>query len=278
MVKSYKTVKKYLFFFIIYSVFTSFSTLKAQIFYFKNKIKVDFQESSIKYNPSDTTIRIKYNVKAAPNRKYKSRLFYSNNKGNSFKGPLVSISGDIDTISSGKNKEVSWSFRKDNPYFDGKNIIFKLEVTEIPKNSLGGPKNALRSLLIPGWGDTKVRNGYNYGLITIATYSCLITGTIFQLEANKRYDQYLARSANSSEEHDALFRRSRTSQYLATSFFVVGASIWIADIVGVYWKGVKNKRHIRAEKRKLEEENKTTFRLYPYTDGQTTQVTFSVKF
>ncbi len=253
----------------------------AQIFYFKNKIKVDFKESSIKLNQADTTIGITYDLKAAPGRYYKARLFYSNNKGNSFKGPLYSVKGQIgDSIKPGKSKEVYWSFKKDNPYFDGKNIMFKLDVTEIAKVSTGGPKYALRSLLVPGWGDTKVRNGYNYGIITIATYGCLITGAIFQLEANKRYTRYTDRLANSTQEHESLYKQAQNSKNLATAFFATGAAIWIGDIVGVYIKGVKNRRRVASEKRKLEQEkgNETTLKIYPLIDGQSTQMGLSWKF
>ncbi|TAE73156.1 MAG: hypothetical protein EAZ85_07805 [Bacteroidetes bacterium] len=274
-------MKKLLFLSICLFCFGFISKSYAQIFYFKNKIKVDFKESSIKLNQADTTISITYDLKAAPNRYYKARLFYSNNKGNSFKGPLFSVKGDIgDSIKPGKNKQASWSFKKDNPYFDGKNIMFKLDITEIPKISTGGPKYALRSLLVPGWGDTKVRNGYNYGVITIATYGCLITGAIFQLEANRRYNRYTDRLANSSAEHESLYKQAQNSKNLATAFFATGAGIWIADVVGVYIRGVKNRRRVAAEKRKLEEEkgNETTLKVFPLIDGQSTQMGLSFKF
>lgn len=279
--KNYTTVKKIFFLSIYLLCFGFFSKSYAQIFYFKNKIKVDFKESSIKLNQADTTIGITYDLKAAPNRYYKARLFYSNNKGNSFKGPLYSVKGDIgDSIKPGKNKQVSWSFKKDNPYFDGKNIMFKLDVIEVPKIATGGPKYALRSLLVPGWGDTKVRNGYNYGVITIATYSCLITGALFQLEANRRYNRYTDRLANSSQEHESLYKQAQSSKNLATAFFVAGAGIWIGDIIGVYIKGVKNRRRVASEKRKLEEEKAetTSIKIYPLIDGQSTQMGLSWKF
>jgi hypothetical protein len=257
------------------------TNLQAQIFYFKNKIKIQFDESSIKLNQADTSIVIKYDLKAAPNRFYKTRLYYSNNGGNSYKGPLFSVKGDIgDSIKPGKNKQLAWSFRKDNPYFDGKNITFKLDVTEVPKIATGGPIYALRSVLVPGWGDTKVRNGYNYGIITIATYSCILTGVIFQLEANRRYNQYSSLLANTPEEHDRLFKRAQNSKNLAAAFFATGAAIWIGDILGVYIKGIKNKRRIAAEIRRKKEEsnNENALRLYPIIDNQSTQLGVSFKF
>jgi hypothetical protein len=271
---------------LIFSLLLTFNVWTGQAVYaqflgFKNNLKVDFKE--IKLETADTTILIRYNLKGFRNRLYTTRLFYSNNRGNSFKGPLRSISGNIgDSTKIGNDKEVRWSFRKDNPYFDGKNIMFKIEATEIPKVATGGPSNALRSLLMPGLGDVKVRNGYNYGYVAAATYACLGVGTLFYIRSINKQDEHLSRIGNGSEEHDNFYNQARTARGLAIGFFAAGASIWIGDVIGVYFRGLKNKRRIQAEKEKANSENTSSLllrpRLIPITDGQSGSLLVQWKF
>lgn len=267
-------------FFLVFSVLAT-PAIYAQFLGFKNNLKVDFKE--IKLETADTTILIRYDLKGFRNRLYTTRLFYSNNRGNSFKGPLRSISGNIgDSTKIGNDKEVRWSFRKDNPYFDGKNIMFKIEATEIPKVATGGPGNALRSILMPGLGDVKVRNGYNYGYIAAASYACLGVGTLFYIRSINKQDEHLSRIGNGQEEHDNFYNQARTARGLAIGFFAAGASIWIGDVIGVYFRGLKNKRRIQAEKEKASGENTSSSllrpRLVPITDGQSGSLLVQWKF
>lgn len=262
----------------------------AQIPFLKNKIKLEILSSEL--NQADTTISIKYSLKAARNRYYSTKLFYSNNNGNSFKGPLRSVIGDLgDSIKPSSNKSIAWSFRKDNPYFDGQNISFKIEVLEVPKEATGGPENALRSLLVPGLGDGKVRNGYNYSWISVLTYSLLGTGTIFYFDSEKKYKDHQDLVANTEQEHRNIYENAKNSQNLSRGFLIAGVSVWAADVIGVYFKGLKNKRRIQRAKEEAEAEKedsafliqKPTKKLglpqfIPNTDGQVSQLSLLWKF
>lgn len=220
---------------------------------FQHRIEVDIL--STKLDKKDTTIVIQYNLKGSSKRLYDARLYYSNNGGNSFKGPLRAIQGDIgDSTRAGKNKRIAWSFIRDNPYFDGQRTMFKIEATEIPKIATGGPSNALKSLLIPGLGDSEVRNGYNYGWITALTYGCIGTGIAMEIRSQNKYDDYQSRIAISPESHQNLLNQARSSRNLSRGFLIAGGVIWLADIIGVYGRGLKNRRRINREKQKASEE------------------------
>ncbi len=252
---------------------------QAQFFPFGKKIAVEF--NSIKLNKQDTCFVINYNLKGSKRRYYNTRLFYSNNRGNSFKGPLRSLQGIYgDSIRVGKYLTMRWYFRRDNPYFDGKNINFKLEAEEVLKVSNGGPKYALRSLLVPGLGDTKVRNGYNYGWITALTYSTLGAGVFFHFKARNDYNDYEDRLPNTEEEHRQLFNDAKEAQNISRAFFIAGGTIWLADIIGVYARGVKNRRRVRREQEKNNPEglslNQKTW--IPYFEGGPGGVRLTWKF
>lgn len=268
-----------LFLFCIFNLYGS--NVYAQFrFPFTKKLSVEILDSEL--NPKDTSIIITYNLNGPGRRFYNTYLYYSNNRGNSFKGPLRALKGDFgDSIQPGKYLEVKWHFRRDNPYFDGKNTMFKIEALEILKNASGGPENALRSLLIPGFGDTKVRNGYNYGWITAATYSCLGTSALFYFISQKRYNDYENRVPNTEADHQKLFNRAKNAQNLSRAFFFAGASIWLGDIVGVFWRGIKNKRRLARELEQKEEEEENALnrlKFSPIYDGQRTELALQWKF
>ena len=249
---------------------------------FKNKLKVELQNNDIKLNQADTTILIPYSLKGYRSRFYSVKLSYSNNNGTSYKGPLRSVKGDIgDSIKAGKARSIAWKFKRDNPYFDGKNISFKLEVTEMPKIATGGPVNAFRSILMPGLGDSKVRNGYNYGWIAVGTYAALGTSGFFYYKAQQSYKNYKNRIANDAATHDNYFKEAKRFQNVATGFLIAGATVWIGDVIGVYIRGVKNKKRIAREKEKLKAEKSTetsSLRISPYSDGRNNSLVLLWKF
>lgn len=244
---------------LLYSSITS-----AQIPFF-NQFKVNYNGSEL--NQSDTTILIRYDLKGPKKRYYDVKLFYSNNEGASFKGPLKSAQGISegdygDSIRVGKGKQISWDFMNDNPYFNGRDIIFRIEATEIPKIAKGTERETWRSIVMPGWGDTRVRNRYNYGWITFATYASLATGGLFYWQSERLYQDYLDRVPNTESEHRDLFNRARTNRQLAQVFFITGITVWIADIVGVYLRGRKNRLEF-FPKEVGEEEQKNVLLIHP---------------
>jgi|GEM_PF-2423851 len=249
---------------------------------FKNKLEVALQNNNIVVNQADTTIDIPYTLKGYRNRLYLVKLSYSNNNGTSYKGPLRSVSGSVgDSIKSGKNQKIAWKFKRDNPYFDGKNISFKLEAIEMPKIATGGSRNALRSILMPGLGDTEVRNGYSYGWIAVGTYAALATGGYFYYKAQQTYKNHRNRIANDAAAHETYFKDAKRFQNISTGFFIAGASVWIGDVLGVYFRGLKNHKRIARAKEKLEAEKSaetSSLRIVPYTDGYSGRLAFIWKF
>jgi hypothetical protein len=248
---------------------------------FKNKLSSEILSQGIILNQADTVIVVPYNLQGYRNRLYTVKLSYSNNNGTSYKGPLRSVTGDVgDSIRAGNDKKIAWKFKRDNPYFDGKNISFKLEVIEKPKIAQGGPQNALRSILMPGLGDTKVRNGYKYGWLAVGTYACLGTGAYFTYRSQQIYKNHLSRLANDADSHRTYYTDAKRFQTIGTVFFATGASIWLGDVIGVYFRGLKNKRRIAQEKEKLEAEKQesSSLRILPYTDGQSGNLAFIWKF
>lgn len=237
--------------FLVYLFFTgiacSFSNQATAQLFFLRKTRLRYK--NIALDTAKNALIFTYDLKASKRRYFRINLFYSANKGKSYKPPLRSLTGNRDSVKAGKNKKLVWSFYKDNPYFDGQNIVYKIEATELPKIAKGGAVNALRSLALPGWGDANVRNGYHYEWVAVLTYSLLGAGYYFYAQTRRLYDDYNANKPKNQDDFDALFTKVEANNNLSRGFFAAGAVVWLADIAGVYLRGSKNKKRFARKKK-----------------------------
>ncbi len=203
----------------------------------------------------NNTIEITYNLKSDNQSKnYRVQLYYSNDGGKTFKGPVERVSGDVGAqVSVGDQKKIYWNYFYEDEEFTGENLVFNIRATAIStlaSNRLMGPKAALYSIVIPGLGDYKARNGNSYWLITAGTWGLLGSGLIARSGARKSYDDYLnatdVSSANKSyTDAENKFKAFRTMNTIAIA-------IWATDIVSVFIKGKKNEREGLTSKYKLD--------------------------
>ena len=115
---------------------------------------------------------------------------------------------------------------------------------------LGGPSNALLSVLVPGLGVKNVTGGSKSGIKrTLLTYGCIATGIGFKLYSNSEYNKY--HEATSQIEMDRYYSSANSSNKLFYVFTATGIGIWIYDIVWVAKKGFENKKEQDFYKNKL---------------------------
>ena len=106
---------------------------------------------------------------------------------------------------------------------------------------IGGPINAFKSILVPGWGVKSVTGGLKSGWpTTLATYSLFTTAFIFKNLSNTNYDNYLkstTRSENATYYDNA-------NMYNKTFYFftAAGVAVWLFDVIRVSKKGFENNK------------------------------------
>jgi len=88
---------------------------------------------NIRPSKDSKNIIVLYDIIGATNsQKYKVALYYSKDGGKTFGEALKSVSGDInDNVVAGKNKKIIWDVLKDEPFFYGKQIVFKVAAEKI---------------------------------------------------------------------------------------------------------------------------------------------------
>lgn len=212
---------------------------------------------SAELDPTTEKINVTYRLSEtkALNLTYAISLYYSVDLGKHFIGPLRVVSGDIGPqISPGTSKQISWDFMTEAPQLAEKGNTLKLQFKVVAqvdpesvnayKKRLGGPGNAFLSLVIPGAGNHKVRDGYGYGVITFLTWGALGTGLLFRLSAQRNYERYLESSNTAELDHFFFLAEShhKASRTLITSAIV----IWALDVALVAYQGFRNLKKRRA--------------------------------
>jgi hypothetical protein len=171
------------------------------------------------------------------------------------------LSGDVgDNIPGGINKTIEWDIADDFQQLNSeiRPVIF-VDGMSKEFNSVGGPGNAIFSVLMPGLGDYFVadhrlmhvkpylRTISSLGLIGLGIYA-----------GNQRYraeGKYITVLAvnhplgGSSDKYKEIYEEGDMQYWLFKGdkelLISLGAAIWIADIIWVLAKGANNKNFIK---------------------------------
>lgn len=154
------------------------------------------------------------------------------------------INNDVGTKVYGDGKkEILWDINADNITISG-NIKAVVTITS-SKLLFSGPSNAFLSVFIPGLGGYFVdKNKIRSIVTTVSTVGLMVYGINEKIQANKYYKDYKASIVNSDIQ--TLYSKANNEQhkyYIATR---IGAGLWLADIIWVYFKGIRNKEEVIA--------------------------------
>ncbi|WP_157558648.1 DUF5683 domain-containing protein [Microscilla marina] len=212
--------------------------------------QIDFQQLNPVLQKDSNRIMIGYSI-VETNAKlgdylatYNIQLTYTQDGGATFIGPLTQVKGDVgNELIAGKDQKIYWYYLAEGNGFDGQNVEFKVDASYEP--FLGGPINALRSALLPGWGNVYVKKPrkkwkWRWILTAAGTYG-LIAGSLYLKQlSNNNYQKYL--EATTLSETQDLYKRANRQNLLATTAAVLAAGLWAYDIVKVAIRGGHNKR------------------------------------
>ena len=147
------------------------------------------------------------------------------------------LSGDIgEDIKAGNNKRIIWLPKQDSIYLD-EEIFVEIKAQKYVKSfNKGGMM--LRSMVLPGWGQTKISKGKPWWLTGLAFYGTMTGGYFCYQNYLKIYDTYKI-------EEDPVKRidlKKKTQQQLnyTTTLIYSGAALWA---VNVFWVTVTPNRY-----------------------------------
>lgn len=153
-----------------------------------------------------------------------------------------SITGDLKKVSAGKNKKIEWNVLDDKSDLKGQiQVILEIEHAYSTK-IIGGPSNAVFSMLLPGLGDhfvNKESKSWYY-------ISALYLGTAYYAYSNKvQSDEFYAQyhSSTTQSEIEAAYKSANDKYHNYQLLLGVAGTIWLADVIHVTAKGFKNRRN-----------------------------------
>jgi hypothetical protein len=174
------------------------------------------------------------------------QVFVSVDNGKNFVGPLEYVSGDIRAVSPDINRKIIWNFYPEMPEFGGEQVIFKLEgklnQQEEEKRimQLGTTSSVWQSLVLPGWGSSRVQGSKNRWYIGAAAYSLVGSGIFLKLSGDKNYRDY--QTMQNPETARATLDKAQQQQKLSQYLLIGGGALWLGDVVYTLVRGSKNDR------------------------------------
>ena len=187
----------------------------------------DFQINLLKVDldTSKNQLLITYTIdNKAPSDKFHITIEIKRQNGESIEPKT--ITGDHgDNIKPGNTKIIIWDLGKDTISLD-EDISVKIKGEKLTESFSKGSL-LLRSIVFPGWGQTKM-TGNPWWLAGIAAYGTLAGGFIYYQKSLSTYDLYS--DATGQTRHD--LQEQYDKEYnISKALFIASASIWVANII-----------------------------------------------
>jgi hypothetical protein len=140
------------------------------------------------------------------------------------------LSGDIgENIKAGNNKKITWFPRQDSVYVD-EEILVEIKAQKYEKSFNKGSM-MLRSMVLPGWGQTKISKGKPWWLIGVAFYGTMAGSFFCYHNYHETYDSY--RMEEDLLKRNDLLNKSQQQLNYTTSLVCSSAAIWAINILWV---------------------------------------------
>jgi hypothetical protein len=194
------------------------------------------------------SITITYNLlaenKLHTRQTFDIQVFVSLDNGKTFQGPLEYVGGDIRAVSPDINRKIIWNFYPEMPEFGGEQVVFKLEGKLNQKEEekrimqLGTTSSVWQSLVLPGWGSSRVQGTRNRWYIGAAAYGLVGSGIFLKLSGDQNYRDY--QTNQNPETARTTLDKAQQQQKLSQYLLIGGGALWLGDVVYTLIRGSKN--------------------------------------
>jgi hypothetical protein len=219
----------------------------------KAQTKAEIQ--NIDFNVVNDSLIVTYDLlKAKSSERFTITLIVKTVTGKTY--DLSSLRGDVgNNIGGGKGKRIVWDITKDKAVIND-DIFVQVLATPVqaepgaqpaqqppatakqPKAKASGQgegkgysKGAAigLSVVVPGLGITKLRNGGAYWLIGVATYGCAITGLVLDIMCSSTYNKY--KNATTASDRDKYFKSANSQNKTGNLLLYTAAGLWAVDLI-----------------------------------------------
>ncbi len=147
-----------------------------------------------------------------------------------------SFTGDIGKgVYGGKGKKIVWDISKDNVYLDDEITVEVLALSEMQSKQISMGGALLRSLVLPGWGNTYVKGDGAYWLIGVAGYGAVAAAAMFNNKAYTSFEDYNDEKED-AVKRDQFYTDAEDYQQKQKMMMYGAVAIWIGDLI---WTGIQ---------------------------------------
>ncbi|MCK9269887.1 MAG: DUF5683 domain-containing protein [Bacteroidales bacterium] len=242
----------------------------------QSKVKVE----NVKFFMEGEKLVITYDLnKAKANEAYEISVEIATTAGTKIRA--FALSGDVGpNVYGGKYKRIVWNLAEDNIYIDDEIVVEvtaepmgqKTAATKPDRSYTGGQKSVggamLRSLALPGWGNSYAADGGAYWLVGVAGYGCLGATLYFNNASYNSYQDY--KEATTAGERDQLFQDASDQKDMQNIFLIAAGAIWVGDII---WSGL----HAAAVNKKAAAQSKVMVGSYYDPIAQAPMITLRLR-
>ena len=234
---------------LIYSLFVLFVLFVASA----DAQNKSVNTANIDFHFSNEKVIITYDiVNSSPNELY--TITVSVFRKNKAKLNVVSLSGDLKEIQGGTGKSIIWEQNKDGYVLDEEIYVTLAIATKV---SIPVGTHLLKSLVFPGLGDYRIRNGKYHFIYGLVGYGAIGASVYFNSMAAKNYTSY--KNSFDYNESNGFFNKAKQQQSLSYLFAGTACIVWTVDLACLYGKTSKVKKQITEQNSK-----------YYYDKGQQT--------
>ncbi|MBI5008646.1 MAG: hypothetical protein HZB98_03130, partial [Bacteroidia bacterium] len=158
-------------------------------------------------------------INASPSDQYYVWVMIQNKNGETLK--MNSITGDIGETKAGKEKVINWIPANDSVFLN-EEVTVEIQAEKYVKSFNKGSV-MLRSILLPGLGQTRVSGGKPYWIMGIVSYGALAGGFVTYSGYKDSYDKYLAETEDMQKRADYLSEAEQKAT-MAGAMFVTAAA------------------------------------------------------
>lgn len=167
-------------------------------------------------------------IEANPSDQYYVWVLIQKKDGEVLK--LNSITGDIGDTKPGNGKVITWVPGNDSVFLN-EEVTVEVQAEKYVKSYNKGSA-LVKSLLLPGLGQTKMSGGKPYWIMGLVSYGALAGGLVTYSAYKDSYNKYLSETEDPQKRADYL-SESEKKATMAGAMFVTAAAIWTANLIWV---------------------------------------------
>lgn len=137
--------------------------------------------------------------------------------------------GDIgENVKSGSEKKIIWIPEQDSIFLN-ENIIVEVKAEKYTKTYNKGP-TLFRSMIFPGWGQSKINNKKSWILAGVVIYGVATGGLVTNNRSHNTYDTY--KTEEDFLKRNDLFETSQKELKLSRTLIFSAVTAWT---VNIFW-------------------------------------------